>query len=178
MSLSVQSAVDVNNLTAPQVPVFSTAATYADSSFAVAGMTLTNSVNTFTAVAKDTYGRSDTNSITVNLPATPSFQYDGNGNLTSDGTRTFDYDDENQLIRMTVTNAWKSEFVYDGQGRRRIRREYAGIGISEWGSMNDAQPAPVKVTCSYECNYKFPGLPVRKSSVTVGGTRSTVGYKH
>src|SRR5438552_3379288 len=35
-----------------------------------------------------------------------------------------DYDDENQLIRVTVTNGWKSEFTYDGRMRRRIRKEF------------------------------------------------------
>src|SRR5207302_9936901 len=53
-----------------------------------------------------------------------SYIYDLNGNLTSDGTRGFDYDDENQLIRVTVTNSWKSEFTYDGKSRRRIRKEF------------------------------------------------------
>src|ERR1051326_7905056 len=48
-----------------------------------------------------------------------------NGNLLTDGRRFFDYDDENQLIRVTVTNATKSEFTYDGKMRRRIRKEYA-----------------------------------------------------
>src|SRR5205823_2651159 len=51
--------------------------------------------------------------------------YDLNGNMLSDGLRTFDYDDENQLVRVTVTNLFKSEFSYDGKLRRRIRREYA-----------------------------------------------------
>src|SRR5439155_26034225 len=48
-----------------------------------------------------------------------------NGNLTSDSTRSFDYDDENELIRVTVTNTWKSEFTYDGKMRRMIRKEFA-----------------------------------------------------
>ena len=60
--------------------------------------------NTYTAIAKDAYGRRDTNSITVSLAGTNSYSYDLNGNLLSDGQRGFDYDDENQLIRVTVTN--------------------------------------------------------------------------
>src|SRR2546422_3900912 len=73
----------------------------------------------------------DTNSVTVNLPATVSCIYDLNGNLTSDGTRGFEYDDENQLIRITVTNSWKSEFTYDGRFRRRIRKEFVWLN-STW----------------------------------------------
>src|SRR5207247_8797055 len=82
----------------------------------------------FTAIAQDSYNRKDTNSVTVNLPATVGCVYDLNGNLTSDGTRGFDYDDENQLIRVTVTNSWKSELTYDGRMRRRIRKEFTWSG--------------------------------------------------
>ena len=52
-------------------------------------------------------------------------EYDLNGNLLSDGRRGFEYDDENQLTKVTVTNVWKSEFSHDGKMRRRIRKEYA-----------------------------------------------------
>src|SRR5207247_7457895 len=97
---------------------------YADKMFARTNVTLLNGNNTFTSIAQDSYGRQDTNAVTVNLPSTVSYIYDLNGNLTSDGTRGFDYDDENQLIRVTVTNSWKSEFVYDGRMRRRIRKEF------------------------------------------------------
>src|SRR5258705_474714 len=58
------------------------------------------------------------------MPTSTSFVYDANGNLTYDGQKSFDYDDENQLSRITATNAWKSEFAYDGKMRRRIRREF------------------------------------------------------
>jgi hypothetical protein len=37
------------------------------------------------------------------------------------------------LIRITVTNAWRTEFVYDGFQRLRIRREYTWTG-SSWGT--------------------------------------------
>jgi RHS repeat-associated protein len=66
----------------------------------------------------------DTNVVTAYLPTNVVFQYDANGNLVFDGLRFLEYDDENQLIRVTVTNSFKSEFAYDGKMRRRIRREY------------------------------------------------------
>ncbi len=103
----------------------STAALYGDYTFAKDGFTVTNGNNSFSAIAKDAYGRRDTNAITVNLPATITFAYDSNGNLLNDGHRYFQYDDENQLTSVTVSNSWRSEFVYDGKLRRRIRREYA-----------------------------------------------------
>jgi RHS repeat-associated protein len=112
-----------------------TASLYNDATFAKDGFTVANGNNTFTAIASDSIGRSDTNAVTVNLPATNSYIYDLNGNLTSDGTRGFDYDDENQLIRVTVTNAWKSEFTYDGRLRRRIRKEFTWS--SAWVQTNE-----------------------------------------
>ena len=62
--------------------------------------------------------------------------YDLNGNLLNDGTRGFDYDDENQLIRVTATNAWKTEFTYDGKMRRRIVKEFTWNG-SSWTQTNE-----------------------------------------
>ena len=49
---------------------------YADSTFALGGFAVINGNNTFTAVAMDSYGRQDTSSVTVNLPATVNFTYD------------------------------------------------------------------------------------------------------
>ena len=95
------------------------ASLYADKTFARTNVTVINGNNSFTAIAQGSNNRSDTNSVTVNLPASVRYIYDSNGNLTSDGTRGFDYDDENQLVRVTVTNSWKSEFTYDGKMRRR-----------------------------------------------------------
>src|SRR6185369_3143185 len=101
---------------------------YTDNTFARTNFSLLDGNNTFTAIAQDSYNRKDTNAVTINLPATVNFQYDGKGNLTSDGKRGLDYDDENQLTRITVTNSWKSEFTYDGMFRRRIRKEYVWSG--------------------------------------------------
>ena len=94
-------------------------------------MTLVNGNNTFSAVGQDSYGRADTNTITVNLPGSLSYQYDGNGNLTNDVTRAYAYDDEDRLTSITATNQWRTEFQYDGLGRRRVRREYSWIA-SVW----------------------------------------------
>jgi RHS repeat-associated protein len=102
-----------------------TAALYGDATFAVGGFTPANGTNIFTAIARDSYGRTDTNVSISYLPSSISFTYDQNGNLTSDGSRCFAYDDENQLVSVWVTNVWRSDFVYDGKMRRRIRREYA-----------------------------------------------------
>ncbi len=75
---------------------------YADGSWARAGATLASGNNNYTATAKDTYGRTAQDSVSVNLPATVTFTYDANGNLTGDGRRVFEYDYENQLTLNTT----------------------------------------------------------------------------
>src|SRR5256712_11216766 len=123
--------------TATNVTVNSTnAILYNDQTFALAGFTVTNGNNAYTAIAQDSYNRKDTNSVVFNLPSTVNYIYDLNGNLTSDSTRGFDYDDENELIRVTVTNTWKSEFTYDGKMRRRIRKEFSWQS-SAWLQTNE-----------------------------------------
>jgi RHS repeat-associated protein len=111
------------------------AALYGDYTFALAGFALTNGNNTFTAVANDAYGGSVNNTVSMNLPGTNNYSYDLNGNLLSDGNRCFAYDDENQLTSVWVTNTWRSDFLYDGRMRRRIRREYTWNGT--WNLTNE-----------------------------------------
>ncbi len=48
---------------------------------------------------------------------TKTFTYDLAGNMTGDGTRTFQWDAENRLAKITQGTR-TSEFTYDGMGRR------------------------------------------------------------
>ncbi len=97
---------------------------YSDNAFAQGGLALTNGPQSFSLVATDASGRTATDSMTQTYPTNVAFAYDDNGNMTSDGRLGYAYDDENQLIRIMATNAWKSEFTYDGRMRMRIRKEY------------------------------------------------------
>jgi RHS repeat-associated protein len=116
------------------------ATVYEDNTFARQNVTLLDGNNTFTAVAEDASGRKDTNSVTAHLPASPAYTYDARGNLVSDGRRGFDYDDENQLVRVTATNGWKSEFAYDGMMRRRVRKEFTwSSAIGNWQLTNEVR---------------------------------------
>jgi RHS repeat-associated protein len=99
----------------------SNALRYGDATFAATNMPVTT---TYTAIASDKYGRHSTNAVTVSILTNTTYQYDGNGNLTNDGLRSFAYDNENQLIQVWVSNHWFSQFSYDGKMRRRIRQEY------------------------------------------------------
>jgi RHS repeat-associated protein len=93
--------------------------------------------NGFTVVAKDVYGRISTNMTSVNVvPTNNAYSYDLNGNLLTDGTRCFAYDDENELISVWKTNGWRNDFVYDGKMRRRIELDYTWNG-STWTQTNE-----------------------------------------
>ena len=116
----------------------SNAVRYADFTFAATNFTLANGTNTFTAIAKDSLGNIDTNVVVANLLATNKYLYDLNGNMRTNGNQVLDYDDENQLIRVTATNAWKEEFVYDGKFRRRIEKDFQwDTGSASWQLTNE-----------------------------------------
>ncbi len=76
--------------------------------------------------------------MTLNLYALMGMEYDGNGDMTYDGNNNyFEYDDENQLTAVSdVHTTWRSEFIYDGRMRRRVRKEYRWTG-SSWLLTNE-----------------------------------------
>ena len=58
-----------------------------------------------------------------------SYSYDMNGNLLSgDGTRSYKWDAENRLIEIDYSAGGKSQFTYDGLGRRTVDAETASGG--------------------------------------------------
>jgi RHS repeat-associated protein len=75
-----------------------------------------------------------TNYLTPEYPGT--YLYDQNGNLTNDILRSYGYDSENQLTNVTVAGSWRSDFIYDGLGRRRIERDYTWTN-SAWSKTNE-----------------------------------------
>jgi RHS repeat-associated protein len=98
------------------------------------GLALNNGANTFTTVVQ--YASTIlTNTSTTQLPPQVVYLSDANGNLTNDGLRSFSYDDENQLISVTISGQTQSTFVYDGMGRRRIARDYSWTGT--WTLTNE-----------------------------------------
>ena len=114
MATSAATNVTVNGLNA---------VLYLDNTFASTNQAWANGSNSFTAIGRDALGHVATNLVSAYLP-TNGFVYDLNGNLLTDGRRYLAYDDENELTSVTVSNAWRSEYVYDGKLRRRIDREY------------------------------------------------------
>ncbi len=96
---------------------------YGDLTFARTNNALSDT-NTFTLIARNVYGTNVTNTIVSVLPSSLSISNDLDGNLITDGTRWFEHSPDDQLTAVTVSNAYRSEFVYDGLGRRRIQRDY------------------------------------------------------
>jgi RHS repeat-associated protein len=91
--------------------------------------TLASGTNTFAVTATDASGNSQTKTYQVDAAgANRTFTYDANGNLTSDGTRTFEWDVENRLLAVN-SGTHRSEFTYDGLDRRvrMIEKESGAI---------------------------------------------------
>jgi RHS repeat-associated protein len=95
---------------------------------------VTSGVNTVAVVAKDVNGNTSTNNYQVTTSgSSASYSYDNNGNLLSDGTRTFGWDAKNQLVSIIYnsgTNAGNhTEFTYNGLGQRVKIVERTGTTI-------------------------------------------------
>ena len=135
LRVSGSTTVPVTNLTVNGMGV----TPYQDNAFGVADSADRGAnVIVITAPAQDVYGRSSTNTVSVTVaPTNGAYSYDLNGNLLTDGTRNFAYDDENELISVWQANVWSNNFAYDGKLRRRIAREYAWAGSSGWQLTNE-----------------------------------------
>jgi RHS repeat-associated protein len=60
-----------------------------------------------------------------------SWSHDANGNRTYQPTGSsswaYTYNAENQLLSVSEGTTWKLEFVYDGRGRMRVRKDYGWL---------------------------------------------------
>ncbi|MBI4580884.1 MAG: hypothetical protein HY718_14345, partial [Planctomycetes bacterium] len=94
----------------------------------------TNTVNQYTATDNDH----------PDCPSpTESFSYDNDGNLTADGTYTYEWDGENRLVKVQTRldlgndpddpdeNDKKLEFKYDYLGRR-VEKKYSVYTSGNW----------------------------------------------
>lgn len=96
--------------------------------------------NTVVLMASDPSGNVRTNTYEVSISGTTrTFAYDSNGNLTSDGARTFEWDAEDRLVAV-IQGARRTELTYDGLGRKtRIVEKDNGTTTTErrfvWSEM-------------------------------------------
>ena len=80
-----------------------------------------NGTNVVTVIAKDTSGLATTNQFqVVTVPGTAeTLSYNPNGNETGDGSHTYEWDAANRLTAINYFSSGnRSEFTYDGMGRR------------------------------------------------------------
>lgn len=83
----------------------------------------------FTVTATDASGNTTSQAYDVDqLGAPKAFTFDPNGNLTADGTRTFEWDAKNQLVAVN-SGTHRSEFTYDGLQRRVRTAEKEGGAV-------------------------------------------------
>lgn len=89
---------------------------------------VSSGTNVVAVSATDASGNSVTKQYQVNgAGGSATFTSDLNSNLTSDGTRTFEWDAKNRLVAIT-SGTVRSEFIYDGQDRRvRIVEKSDGV---------------------------------------------------
>jgi RHS repeat-associated protein len=89
----------------------------ADNTFGGTAM-VSSGTSTVEVKATDYAGNTRTNTYEVGVTgSSKAFTHDANGNMTGDGTRTFEWDGENRLVAINQ-GTHRSEFTYDGQSRR------------------------------------------------------------
>ena len=90
--------------------------------------TIPSGTSTFTVAATDTNNNVTSKTYEIeSVGSSKTFTYDANGNLTSDGTRTFEWDARNQMVAVEI-GVRRSEFTYDGLGRHtRIIEKESGV---------------------------------------------------
>ena len=79
---------------------------------------VTTGTTTVAVTATDASGNQTTNTYEIDQSGAGStYTYDANGNLITDGNRSFEWDAENRLVAVNV-GTHRSEFTYDGLDRR------------------------------------------------------------
>jgi RHS repeat-associated protein len=89
--------------------------------------TIGSGTTTVTVKAKDPSGNEATQQYEIEASgSTTSYTYDANGNLTSDGTKTYFWNALNQLVEVKEGTTTLATFEYDGGGRR-TEKNAAGL---------------------------------------------------
>ena len=107
--------------------------------------TVTAGSNSIPIVASDGTSSNRTNLVVYMPSSNPQvFKYDLNGNLTSDGQRTYQWNAENRLTNIQTSaeavaagiEKRESSFTYDGLGRRAQKIDYSGWTGSAYSTTN------------------------------------------
>lgn len=95
-----------------------------------------NSQNDIELVAtnpKDSSQTPETVRVTVAGNTDVTLQYDANGNLTSDGDKTYEWDALDRLVKITYSDSSTTEFTYNGNTERTriIEKDDQGAATSD-----------------------------------------------
>lgn len=108
--------------------------------------TLSGATTTVTLKARDASGNETTKQYEVDSSgSTSTYTYDANGNLTSDGTKTYYWNALNQLVEVKEGSTTIATFEYDGDGRRT---EKAAGGITHTYVYDDEDIIEERITGS------------------------------
>ena len=134
---------------------------------------LPGGTSTVAVAATDASGNTATQSYEVDVPtSTGTFTYDANGNLTAQGTKTYEWDAENRLTRVLDSGTEIARFVYDGYGRRvqkitpATTRSYVHDGMDLLQERIGTSPTDITRTVP------GPGIDQPLASVDAAGTVS------
>ena len=128
--------------------------------------------NAFATVDRD-YQTNGLNQYTT--AGSASFTYDANGNLTSDGAKTYLYDVENRLVRVTE-GAYTTDLFYDPMGRlARTSSNAPGYGTIRYLHDGDALVAEYNASGTMlQRHVHGPAAGVDDPLVTYSGTGNAV----
>jgi RHS repeat-associated protein len=136
IATGVSTVINANsNLQAVGVTSTSSAsANFSNSENFTASPPVASGASLATASATDGGGTTKTNlyrTVTNGIPANQSLTFDLNGNMTSDGTNTYQWDAENRLIQINYPGTSNSSrFTYDGLGTNVAIKEYSAGGLT------------------------------------------------
>jgi RHS repeat-associated protein len=88
---------------------------------------VTSGTNTVVVAATDPSGNLRTNTYQVSVSGTSkTFTHDSNGNMSANGTKAYEWNANNQLIRALDGGNEVAQFTYDGAGRR-LQKAAGGV---------------------------------------------------
>ncbi len=79
--------------------------------------------STFSVTVSNPSGRVTSSPAVLTVSQDAAYRYDASGNLLSDGSRAFEWDEASRLHAITL-GTHRTEFQYDGFGRRAVVVEY------------------------------------------------------
>ena len=152
------------------VTIAGTPATGAGGSTFAGSAVLPAGTSTVPIVATDTSGNTATKSYDVDVPvATSSASYDANGNLKTQGTKTYDWDAADRLVSVRDNGTELASFMYDGQGRR-VQKISGGVTRSYvYGGLDILEERSSSGTIR---TVQGPGIDQPLASIDSGGTVS------